>query len=86
MSILIQIINLTSQLLILLVFVSIILSYFMDPYHPLRRGIDNIVEPMLTPIRRIVPFVGMFDFSPMILMILIQLVSRFLIALLLSVR
>jgi len=86
MDILIQIVSLLSQLLILLVFVSVILSYFMDPYHPVRRGIDNIVEPMLSPIRRVVPFVGMFDFSPMILMIAIQFFSRFLIALLITLR
>ena len=43
----ITIINIVAQLLVLLVFVSVILSYFMDPYHPIRRGVDNIVEPML---------------------------------------
>jgi len=86
MDILIQIISLFSQLLILLVFVSVILSYFMDPYHPVRRGIDNIIEPMLSPIRRVVPFVGMFDFSPMILMILIQFLARFVIAILVTLR
>ena len=86
MTALIQIVSLLSQLLILLVFVSVILSYFMDPYHPVRRGIDNLVDPMLTPIRRVVPFVGMFDFSPMILMILIQFLSRFIIAILASLR
>ena len=86
MTALIQIVSLLSQLLTLLVFVSVILSYFMDPYHPVRRGIDNIIEPMLMPIRRVVPFVGMFDFSPMILMILIQFLSRFIISILASLR
>lgn len=84
MVILAQIISTLSQLLVLLVFVSVILSYFMDPYHPIRRGVDNIVEPMLAPIRRIVPLVGMLDFSPLVLILLIQLVARLLIALLLS--
>ncbi len=86
MDILIQIIRLLSEILTLLVFVSVILSYFMDPYHPVRRGIDNIVEPMLMPIRRVVPTAGMFDFSPMVLMILIQFLSRFIIAILVSLR
>jgi len=75
MIILIQIISTLSQLLVLLVIVSVILSYFMDPYHPVRRGVDNIVQPMLNPIRRIVPLIGMFDFSPIVLIILIQVVS-----------
>jgi len=83
---LITIINIVSQLLVLLVFISVILSYFMDPYHPIRRGVDNIVEPMLNPIRRVVPTLGMLDFSPLVLILLIQLIKSLLISLLLSLR
>ncbi|MCC6299914.1 MAG: YggT family protein [Anaerolineales bacterium] len=79
-----QIVNALSQILVLLVIVSVILSYFMDPYHPIRRGVDNIVEPMLAPIRRILPTIGMFDFSPLVLILIIQFGARFLIAILLS--
>ena len=86
MDILILIIGTISNILVLLVFASAILSFFMDPYHPIRRGVDNIVEPMLAPIRRIVPLVGMFDFSPLVLMILIQLAARLLTGLLISLR
>jgi len=84
--ILITIINVLSQVLVLLVIVSVILSYFMDPYHPIRQGVDRIVEPMLSPIRRIVPLVGMLDFSPLVLIIIIQLVFGFLARLLFSLR
>lgn len=85
-STLITIINLVEWILILLVFISVILSYFLDPYHPVRRGVDRIVEPMLAPIRRIVPLIGMLDISPLILIILIQLISSLLVRLLLSLR
>ena len=70
-----QLIDLLSFLLILLVIVSVILSYFMSPYHPVRTAIDRIVEPMLAPIRSRIPSVGMLDFSPLILIILIQVVD-----------
>lgn len=76
------IISSISEILVLLVIVSAILSYFMDPYHPLRRWVDSIVEPLLLPIRRVVPTVGGLDFSPLVLIIVIQLVSGFLIQLL----
>ena len=76
------IITVVSQILVLLVFISVILSYFMDPYHPIRRGVDNIVAPMLSPIRRVVPPVGMLDFSPLVLILLIQLVRSLLVSLL----
>jgi len=83
-SILIQLINILSQFIILLVIVKVILSYFMDPYHPLRRTLDGIVEPMLEPIRRVVPLIGMFDFSPLILIILVQILSSVLIRFLIT--
>ena len=70
-----QLIDLISFLLTLLVIVSVILSYFMPPYQPVRAAIDRIIEPMLAPIRRVIPLVGMVDFSPLILIILIQLVD-----------
>lgn len=75
-----------SQLLVLLVIASAILSFFMDPYHPIRRSIDSVVGPMLDPIRRVVPLVGALDFSPLILIILIQVVSNLLIRFLLTLR
>jgi YggT family protein len=79
-------INALSQLLVLLIIVSVILSFFMDPYHPIRRSIDGVVEPMLAPIRRVVPLIGMIDLSPMILIILIQVLSNILVRFLLSLR
>jgi len=84
MNILILFISYLFQLLFWLVIISVILSYFMDPYHPLRRAVDSVVEPMLTPIRRVVPLIGMLDFSPFILLLLIQLLRNIIIRILLA--
>jgi YggT family protein len=84
MNILILFINAISQLLVFLVIISVILSYFMDPYHPIRRSIDGFVEPMLSPIRRVVPPIGGLDFSPLVLIILIQVLSNIIIRLLVA--
>ena len=83
-AILVRLINILSQFIVLLVIVKVILSYFMDPYHPVRRTLDNLVEPMLAPIRRVVPLIGMFDFSPLILIILVQILSSVLIRFLIT--
>ena len=83
-NILITLISAVQQILILLVILSVILSYFMDPYHPVRRGLDRLVEPLLSPIRRVVPAVGMLDFSPLVLILLIQVVGSLLRSLLIS--
>ncbi len=67
------------QTLLLLILLKIILSYFMDPFHPFRQSIDRLVEPLLKPIRQIVPSFGRFDFSPVILMILVEILARVLL-------
>lgn len=78
MIILAQIINMIASIYVWIVIASILLSYFMDPYHPVRQGVDNLVRPLLDPLRKVVPPVGMLDFSPLVLIILIQVVSRLL--------
>lgn len=84
MILLAQIISTLANVYVWIVIISILLSYFMDPYHPVRQGVDNLVRPLLDPIRRVVPPMGMLDFSPLVLIILIQVVAnlltRFLIA------
>jgi YggT family protein len=82
MSILATAILIIRNILELLVIVSVILSYFMDRYHPVRRWVDAVVDPMLMPIRRVVPLIGMLDISPIILIILIRVVSNLIINLL----
>lgn len=79
-------INALSQLLVLLIIVSVILSYFMDPYHPVRSWINSVVEPMLAPIRRVIPSVAGLDFSPIVLIILIQVIANVIKTLLYTLR
>jgi YggT family protein len=85
-SLLVRLVNILAQLLVLLIIIKVILSYVMDPYHPVRRSLDGLIEPLLAPIRRVVPLIGMFDFSPLILLILVQILSSVLIAFLNALR
>ena len=78
--ILIPLIAAVSQVITYVVIADVLLSYFLDPYHPVRATLDRLVAPLLDPIRRVVPLVGMFDISPIILIILVQLAARFLIS------
>ena len=84
MLVIIRVINLLVTVITWLVIVKVILSYFMSPYHPIRESIDRIVEPLLAPIRRILPQTGMIDFSPLVLIILLQVLEVVLRNLLLS--
>lgn len=80
--IIVKLISVLANAIVLLVIVQVALSYFMSPFHPVRRTIDRIVEPMLAPIRKVVPLVGMFDFSPLILIVLVQVLATVVINLL----
>ncbi len=64
-----------------LVIAHVLLSYFMSPYHPIRETIERIVDPMLAPIRQIMPNMGGLDFSSLVLIILLQVLGSFLAAL-----
>jgi YggT family protein len=70
--------------LTLVVFLDVLLAFVLNPFHPLRRALDSVVEPMLAPIRRIVPSAGGLDFSPAILIILIQILGSLVVKLLAS--
>jgi YggT family protein len=74
-----QLINMLSSVITLLVFIYILSTWVFPPYHSFRRSLASLVEPMLNPIRRIIPPVGMFDFSPFILLVLVQVIAMVLI-------
>lgn len=74
-AILIQFINLLSTLFSLLILARIVFSWFqMDRYNPLVNFVFRVTEPILAPIRNILPSVAMFDFSPMVALLLLQFV------------
>lgn len=82
MSIIIQIVDFIFWGLSILVVAEVILSYFMSPYHPVREFIGKIIGPLLNPIRRTVPPILNLDFSPLILLLLLQLAERLIVSIL----
>lgn len=79
---LINIVRTLATILMIAVIVDIVLSYFMSPFHPIRSTLDKVVQPLLNPIRKVVPALGGIDFSPLILVILIQLAETVIIRIL----
>jgi len=67
-----DVVRLVASLLTLLVFVDILVHFVLDAYHPVRRALDRLVEPMLAPIRRVMPQTGSWDLSPIVLLLLVQ--------------
>jgi len=77
--ILITFIRVIAQAFTWIVIVSAILSFFLPPYHPVREALDRIVSQFLEPIRRVVPMAGTLDFSPLILIVIVNFLSQVLI-------
>jgi YggT family protein len=58
----------------LLIFIRIIFSWGMvSQRHRVMRFLVNVTDPLLVPLRRMVPTVGMFDISPIVAFIIIWL-------------
>ena len=66
----------------LLIIADALLSFILPPYHPVREALGRILQPMYAPIRRILPTMGMMDFSPIVLLLLLQVLERLIITLL----
>lgn len=80
------IINIISQILVIVIIIDTILSYFLPPFQAIRRFFDQIVNPLLEPIRKLIPPIQNIDFSPMILIVVIQVFSSLLTGLLQQIR
>lgn len=65
------------ELYTIVVFVAIVVSWVgLPPSNPIAQLAHALTEPVLAPIRRLVPPVAGLDFSPMILLIGLQLLQR----------
>lgn len=73
-NILLTAINILYYALIILIFARIILSWVNVGSYEIRDLVHRLTEPLLAPIRRILPATGGLDLSPMILLILVSIV------------
>ena len=81
---LILLIRVIVQTLIWVVIANSLLSFFLSPYHPVREALERIVAPFVNPIRNIMPNTGAIDFSPLVLILALDFLSRILIWFLVS--
>ncbi|MGH8691169.1 MAG: YggT family protein, partial [Burkholderiales bacterium] len=58
-------------ILVFAVIVQAVLSW-VNPYTPLAPVFDTLTRPFLRPLRRIVPLLGSVDLTPLILLVILQ--------------
>lgn len=80
---LIQIIDLLINVLVMLIIVQFVISLLLafnvinasnEFVVSIYRSINALLEPVLAPIRRVLPNTGAIDFSPLVLIVVMQLV------------
>jgi YggT family protein len=81
-------IDILFQVLVLAIIGRALLSWFAvrpgNPFYPLAVILHQITEPVLGPLRRVIPTIGMIDISPIVAIFLLQFIQYALKAALLS--
>jgi YggT family protein len=68
------------QVLVIAIFLRAIISWFrLSPENPIQVILVQVTEPILSPLRRVVPSLGMFDITPWIAMILLQVLGSLIV-------
>jgi YggT family protein len=80
MNFVITFISMLLQVLSLAILIRVLLSW-VDPRANMRvtQIMHEVTEPILGPIRSVMPSVGMFDFSPIVAILLLQAIGTALI-------
>jgi len=69
------------QVLVIAIFLRAIISWFrLAPDNPVQVILVQVTEPILSPLRRVVPSLGMIDITPWIAMILLQVLGNLIVS------
>lgn len=78
-STILYVIDIAAEVYIFILFARVLCSWIrVNPFSKIYQFIFSLTEPLLLPIRRLMPKTMMLDFSPMILMVLIIIAQRLL--------
>ena len=77
----IQLLATLIQLYSLAILARVILSWApnVNPMHPAVQFLHQITEPVLEPVRRVMPRLGMIDISPIIVLVGLQILGSILL-------
>ena len=75
---LIQFVNILFTVLSWAIIIRILVSWIpnLDPYHPAVRLLRSITDPILEPARRVIPPLGGFDISPIVVLVVLDFLIR----------
>ncbi len=81
MGTLVLIVGYIIQMLAFAIFARAILSWFpIDKNGPIFQFLNTVTEPVLDPLRRVIPPIGMIDITPMVAMFLLFFIASTLLS------
>lgn len=81
-----QILNIGLEIYFWILIVRALISWVNpDPYNPIVRFLYQATEPVLGRIRRVLPMMGGLDLSPLIAILAIMFIRRFVVATLIDI-
>jgi YggT family protein len=79
-------VQLLFDLYVLILLARVLLSWVqIDPRNPIVNLINQLTEPLLAPIRRLLPQTGPMDFSPMVAFVVVLIAEQVVLTLLRSI-
>ena len=76
-----EIVRVTIWVLSLAIIARALLSWFpnVNPYNPVVEFLITVTEPILAPIRSVMPRIGFIDLTPMIAIILLNVIGQIIV-------
>ena len=74
-----QLVEVLFQIYWLLIIVRVLISWVNpDPFNPIVQGLSRVTDPVLEPLRRVIPPIGPIDISPLAALLILQALRYFL--------
>lgn len=77
---LVEVLLMVIQIVTWLIIIRTVISWFSpSPYNPIVQFLYGVTDPMLKPIRKILPRTGRFDLSPLVAILVLILLKTFIL-------
>lgn len=72
----IQFVNILVTVLSYAIIIRALITWFpIAPDNPIVRVLDDVTEPIMAPLRRVVPRIGMIDITPIVALLVLQAIG-----------
>jgi YggT family protein len=80
LSALAQLLQMVFQVYTLILIVRVLITWVNpDPFNPVVQFLSRVTDPVLEPLRRVIPPLGPIDISPIIALLLLQALQHFIV-------